>query len=221
MDQSLFKFLCVCGFVGLLFPNDAVALGTGGTLAPHHTWIGQPTPAPRPPRYVPLEQVLPRATQESGVQFAVPDAMLQEEVPVRESGPEQSLELDLVLDEFSRVELYGDDSELQGVILLDHNRGGQSPSPTRSLNPPRPSAIQKPAARPASPSLPTTQLSKEQLQKLVRGPYRSPLPDELWDDPEYQEFLIGQGITSREEMKDRNKAKNLRKTVRRLLLATQ
>jgi hypothetical protein len=65
--------------------------------------------------------------------------------------------------------------------------------------------------------VPTTKLSQEQLQALIRGAYRSPLPEKLWDDPEYQEFLMTQGITSQEDMKDRNKAKNVRKNVRRLL----
>lgn len=52
---------------------------------------------------------------------------------------------------------------------------------------------------------------------MIRAAYRSALPENLWDDPDYREFLIGQGISSREEMDDRNKAKNVRKTVRRLL----
>ena len=152
--------------------------------------------------------------------------MLKEEVPVRESGPERNLNLEPVLDEFSRIELFGDDSELQKVIILNRNTGSRSQgpvvtAPTHSRNPTRPAPrsapAKKPVTRPAPQSLPTTKLSSQQLQTLIRGAYRSPLPDNLWDDPEYREFLIGQGITSREAMKDRNKAKNVRKTVRRLL----
>ena len=176
-------------------------------------------------RYAPLGQILPRATQESGVQFQAPDPMLKEEVPVSESGPERSLDLEPVLDEFSRIELYGDDSELQKVILLNRNIGDRSQAPAVTPTPPRnprnPAARsvpnQKPATRPVPQSLPTTQLSKEQLQTLIRGAYRSPLPENFWDDPEYREFLVEQGISSREEMKDQNKAKNVRKTARRLL----
>ncbi len=185
-------------------------------------------PRPNPTgstRYAPLGQILPRATQESGVQFQAPDPMLKEEVPVSESGPERSLDLEPVLDEFSRIELYGDDSELQKVILLNRNNGDPSQAPAVTPTPPRnprnPAARsvpnQKPATRPVPQSLPTTQLSKEQLQTLIRGAYRSPLPENFWDDPEYREFLVEQGISSREEMKDRNKAKNVRKTARRLL----
>lgn len=188
-----------------------------------------PSPAASQPesstRYAPLGQVLPRATQESGVQFQVPDPMLKEQVPVRESGPNRNLNLEPVLDEFSRIELFGDDSELKKVILMNRNTGARSQAPTvtsapsipnRAKHTRRSAPAQKSVTRP-SQALPTTDLSKEQLQTLIRGAYRSPLPENLWDNPEYREFLAGQGITSREEMKDRNKAKNVRKTVRRLL----
>ena len=173
-------------------------------------------------RYAPLGQVLPRATQESGIQFQVPDPMLKEEVPVSESGPNRNLNLEPLLDEFSRIELYGDNSELKKVILLNRNTSAQSQAPTATTRKPvKPTSrirpAQKPVTRPVPQLLPTTQLSSEQLQTLIRGAYRSPLPEKLWDDPEYREFLVGQGITSQEEMKDRNKAKNVRKTVRRLL----
>ena len=55
--------------------------------------------------------------------------MLKEEVPVRESGPERNLNLEPVLDEFSRIELFGDDSELRKVIILNRNTGAQSQAP--------------------------------------------------------------------------------------------
>ncbi len=56
--------------------------------------------------------------------------------------------------------------------------------------------------------------SKEKID-LAGTPFHFTGPDILED--EYREFLAGQGISSREEMKNRNKAKNVRKTVRRLL----
>jgi hypothetical protein len=153
--------------------------------------------------------------------------MLREEVPLRESGPNRNLNLEPVLEEFSRIELFGDDSELKKVIILNRNTSSQSQAPTgtipsirKQVRPPTrgtAGSSKKQATRPAPAPLPTTALSKEQLQALIRGAYRSPLPENLWDDPDYQEFLVGQGISSREEMKDRNKAKNVRKTVRRLL----
>ena len=205
----------------MLWSDPAIAQ----TSAPSSTAPQKP-PAFQPSgstRYVPLGQVLPRATQESGVQFEAPDPLLMEEVPVRESGTEQNLNLEPVLDEFSRIELFGDDSELKKVIILNRNTGEPSQAPTgkalstQPARSARSAPIQRRVSPAASKSLPTTKLTQAQLQTLIRGAYRSPLPENLWDDPEYQEFLIGQGITSREEMKDRNKAKNVRKTVRRLL----
>ena len=184
-----------------------------------------PAPAASEPenstRYAPLRHVLPRATQESGVQFQATDPMLKEQVPVYESGPEGSLDLEPVLDGYSRIELFGEDSELKKVILMNRNTGAATqapkvtPQPVR--NPTRPSDRSATAALPTSQNLANTKLTQAQLQTLIRGAYRSPLPDNLWDDFEYQEFLVGQGITSREDMKDKNKAKNVRKTVRRLL----
>jgi hypothetical protein len=225
MLKSFFKMICVCGLIGMLWPDRAASQ----TATPFTPMLPKAPNASPPPdrftRYVPLGQVLPRATRESGVQFQAPDPMLREEVPVRESGPNRNLNLEPVLDEFSRIELYGDDSKLKKVIILNRNTGAQSQAPTATTpstrKPVRPSARRTPAPkrtpRSVPPPLPTTQLSSERLQELIRGAYRSALPEKLWDDPEYREFLVGQGITSREEMKDRNKAKDVRKTVRRLL----
>ena len=179
-------------------------------------------------QYAPLGQVLPRATQETGVQFQGAESMLKEQVQVSESGPKQNLDLETALEGFSRIELYGDDSELKKVILMNRNEGASSQSPTATASPrqsrkkpgarsTRASPAQKPVARLTSQTLPNTKLTQKQLKTLIRGAYRSPLPEELWDSYEYQEFLVGQGITSREDMKDKNKAKNVRKTVRRLL----
>jgi hypothetical protein len=228
MLNSLFKIICVCGLVGLMWPGQAASQ----TMAPLGLFPVPSTPNASPPpdnskRYAPLRDILPRATQESGVQFQAADPVLREEVPVNESGPNRSLDLEPVLDEFSRIELFGHDSKLKKVIILNRNTGassqGPAVTPSRSRVPrkstPRRSPTQKPRARAAVSQLPlpTTRLSKEQLQTLIRGAYRSALPENLWDNPDYREFLVGQGITSREEMNDRNKAKNVRKTVRRLL----
>lgn len=224
MLKSFCRMICLCGLIGVLWPGHA----TTQPITPSFPVPTIPNTAPasdRSTQYVPLGQVLPRATQESGIQFQAPDPMLKEEVPVKESGPNRNLNLEPVLDEFSRIELFGDDSELRKVIILNRNTGAQSQSPTAATSSPRKQS--KPGVRSTpvpnrnprnvSPPLPATNLSKEQLQKLIRGAYRSPLPENLWDDPEYREFFVGQGIQSREEMKDRNKAKNVRKTVRRLL----
>ena len=229
MRNSLFKILCVCGWVGLMCPGQAASQ----TMAPPGLFPVPSAPnASQPPdnskRYAPLRDILPRATQESGVQFQAPDPVLREEVPVNESGPNRSLDLEPVLDEFSRIELFGNDSKLKKVIILNRNTGSSSQSPAvtpsrsrvpRIPNTPRKAPAQKPRTRAAASqqSLPSTNLSKEQLQELIRGAYRSALPENLWNNPDYREFLVGQGITSREEMNDRNKAKNVRKTVRRLL----
>jgi hypothetical protein len=149
--------------------------------------------------------------------------MLKEEVPVNETGPDQSLDLEPVLDGFSRIELFGDDSKLKKVILMNRNIGEASQSPTGPAltTQPTPPAPGTPPPMPSSRSIPQSKaamkLSRTQLQELIRGAYRSPLPENLWDIPEYQEFLMEQGIDSQEDMKDRNKAKNVRKNVRRLL----
>jgi len=203
MLNSLCKIICVCGLIGMSWPNFAASQTENST------------------QYAPLGQVLPRATQESGVQFQAPEPILKEKVPVR-AGPNRKLNLEPMLDEFSRIELFGDDSELKKVILMNRNTGAQSQAPAvgpyaPAQKPANAPGYQKPATRSVPQPLPTTKLSQEQLQTLIRGAYRSPLPENLWDDPAYREFLAEQGITSKEQMKDRNKAKNVRKTVRRLL----
>jgi len=226
MLKSFYKVICVYGLIGMLWPGHV----SSQTPLPSNPVPSTPNVAPPEDytkQYVPLGQVLPRATQESGVQFQAPDPLLTEEVPVKKSGPGQNLNMEPVLDEFSRIKLFGDDSELQKVIILNRNTNSQTQAPTAAITSTRKQVSsrargtrvpsQKPATRPVTPPLPVTKLTKEQLQKLIRGAYRSALPEKLWDDPDYQEFLVGQGVSSREEMKDRNKAKNVRKTVRRLL----
>lgn len=208
--------------MGMLCPDSAASQTTIRGSASQRAAA---SPSDRLTYYVPLAQVLPRAIQESGIQFQTSDPILKEEVPVSESGPERNLNLERVLDEFSRIELFGDDSKLQKVILLNRNEGASSQAPTVTAPPlrnpgkpvPRSTPATKPVPRSTSQPLPATKLSSEQLQALIRGSYRSPLPEDLWDDPKYREFLEKQGITSQEEMRDRNKAKNVRKTVRRLL----
>ena len=225
MLKSICILICVCGLVGMLWSGQAASQTTASPFPVPTIPNTSPSPDHSKQRYAPLGQVLPRATQESGVQYQAPDPILREEVPVSESGPNRNLNLEPVLDEFSRIELFGDDSELQKVIILNRNTGAQSQAPvtaTPSLQKRvRPSARgttnRGRAPQTVPQSLPTTNLSKEKLQELIRGAYRSALPESFWDDPEYQNFLIGQGITSREDMNDRNKAKNVRKTVRRLL----
>ena len=211
--------------MGFLWPDHAASQAMPPSGPVFRAPNSSPPPEDSPTRYVPLGQVLPRATQETGVEFQALDPLLMEEVPASESGPNRELNMEPVLDEFSRIELFGDDSKLRKVIILNRNTGSQSQAPTVTPTPSgnpkkrvsRSVSTPKPTARSATIPLPETNLSKKQLQTLIRGAYRSPLPEKLWDDPEYQEFLMSQGITSREEMKDRNKAKNVRKTVRRML----
>jgi hypothetical protein len=195
------------------------------------------SPRREAPQYVPLQQVVPRASEESGVEIEADGPLLNELVPAQETGPDQSLDLEPVLDGFSRIELFGDDSELQKVIIMDRIESESSQSPTsasttrsapvaapsipRSIKSPQKrtgASAPAPAANPAQEiEAPESNLDKEQLQELIRGPYRSPLPDKLWDDPAYRQFLTQRGFRTREDMKDRNKAKRLRSTVRRLL----
>jgi len=224
MQNAAYKIVGVCGLIGMLWSGHAVAEeitlpGPAPKQTPQKAF--QPSDATQ---YAPLQQVLPRATRETGVQIKTTNpTMLKEEVPVNETGPDQSLDLEPVLDGFSRIELFGDDSKLKKVILMNRNVGEASQSPTGPAltTQPTPPAPGTPTPMPSSQASPQstekTKLSKTQLQELIRGAYRSPLPENLWDIPEYQEFLMEQGIDSQEDMKDRNKAKNVRKNVRRLL----
>ena len=219
MRNPLYTVTLVCGLLGAL----GSSLGTAQTPV-------MPVPAPDLPQtttapetqYAPLGQVVPRVTRESGVQIEARGPLLLEQVPVRESEPDRNVKLKPVLDEFSRIELFGENSELRKVIILNRNTGADSQAPSVKSHPTPKSTRhgtpkQKHIPNNVSQPFPETKLSKKQLQELIRGAYRSALPEKLWDDPEYREFLIEQGITSQKEMSDRNKAKNLRKTVRRLL----
>jgi len=228
MRKTFHTYIWLGGLMGILLTGPAEA-------QPPMTPPPGASPGREAPQYVPLQQVVPRASEEYGIEIEADGPLLNELVPAQETGPEQSLDLEPVLDGFSRIELFGDDSELQKVIIMDRIESESSQSPTSAsttrsapvaaqsgprsfLSPQKRTGTSAPAATPAQRiQVPETNLDKAQLQELIRGPYRSPLPDKLWDDPDYRKFLTQQGIQTREDMKDRNKAKRLRSTVRRLL----
>ena len=69
-----------------------------------------------------------------------------------------------------------------------------------------------------NPSIvPDIVLSKAQLRVLAKGPYSSPLPAHLFEEPKYREFLAKHGIESLEELKVIAKAKAVRRAARQQL----
>lgn len=167
MRNSLLKIICVCGLAAALWPVHAASQSMPQPgLFPIPSAPNVSPPPDNSKRYAPLADILPRASRETGVQFQAPDPVLREELPVNESGPGRNLDLEPVLDEFSRIKLFGQDSKLKKVIILNRNTGAKSQAP--AVTPSRSKASKAPPFHP-KPRL------KEQIPLLrVRNTHSPP-----------------------------------------------
>ncbi len=108
------------------------------------------------------------------------------------------------------------------IMEVSLPRSSSLADPHRPFKKPKPVRIQNRASLSAgtgkNPSLvPDTVLSKSQLRVLAKGPYGSPLPARLFEEPKYREFLARHGIESLEDLNVIAKAKAVRRAARQQL----
>jgi hypothetical protein len=156
----------------------------------------------------PLGKVLQRTSQESGIQFQVPDKFKEIQLNKKVQASNWRDAVRKLLDNFNLVELYGERGKLRKVFLL----GVQDPeqnliSASTSLQP-----LKKRPMRVTEISL-----SKAQLRELAKGPFRSPLPDHLYYDPQIKKFLKLHNIAGTGDFKNTQKAMRVRVEARRQL----
>ena len=171
-------------------------------------------------KQIPLRDLLRSIESESGIRFQINESLLKDSVTAdiqADTWTEAVLDL---LEDINRIELWQDDDHLASVRLLGNKEwasvtGSATNSPTSNAG----STANSQSSSSANSGLTGNQitLSKEQLQILSKGPYRSPLPENLYHEAAYRQFLGKYGINTQEDLKDRRKAMRVRREARKQL----
>lgn len=128
------------------------------------------------------------------------------------------------LEDFSRIEIFYDESGKREIILLKSHSLQPSARPSLITRTPRKQSRTKTSPTLVPQKGPHSEngasawkgLSREKLQKLMIGAQWIPLPANLYEDPEYREFFEKYGVTAPKDLRDRRYAKKIRKAARRL-----
>ncbi len=158
---------------------------------------------------VPLRVLLEKITIPTGIVFYIPENFLEDSISVDLEAETWTQAVQEIIKDYSRVETWGQDQQLAGVYVMETtNLDGPLPSSFKNNN----------SARFARGNRAGTDtgivLSKGQLVKLVRGPFRSAISPKLWEDVKLRKFLQQQGINSPEDLKNLKKAMNIRKAAK-------
>ena len=168
---------------------------------------------------IPLSDLLRSIESESGIRFQINEALLNNSVNAdiqADTWTEAVLDL---LKDVNRIELWLDDDHLASVRLLGNKESPSVTSPSANLDFSNSNQTFNAPSNSSGNSLSVDQitLSKEQLQVLSKGPYRSPLPESLYHEAAYRGFLGKYGINSQEDLQDRRKAMRVRREARKQL----
>jgi hypothetical protein len=166
-------------------------------------------------KQIPLRDLLRSIESESGIRFQINESLFKDSVTAdiqADTWTEAVLDL---LEDINRIELWQDDDHLASVRLLG-NKEWASVTSSTSNSSSTANTQSNSSANSGSTGNQIT-LSKEQLQILSKGPYRSPLPENLYHEAAYREFLGKYGINAQEDLKDRRKAMRVRREARKQL----
>jgi hypothetical protein len=116
MTMRILIFLYFGLAVGLMAPSGAAVAET--PVPP----LSAPQADPAP-RYMPLRDVLPELSEQTGIQFQVPDSLHDELIPWQEEGGKDgSPSMDWVRN-FSHIDLVDEETGQRKIILLTSNSG--------------------------------------------------------------------------------------------------
>ena len=209
-----------------------------GMLAlPGWVWCGSPAaPVPQPQldrlkptqlhstvspiqKWLPLGEVIQKYSKETGIRVRLSQKLQANGEIINRlySVMDRSW-----LDDFSRIEIFNEDTEKKEILLLTSHPGkasarlnltSRAAKGAGGKTPSRPTA----STRNSFPIGNGDSISRTKLLKLIKGSYRSPLPVELYEDQEYHAFFAQFGVQTAEDLQNRNKAKKIRRAARRLL----
>jgi len=170
-------------------------------------------------RNAPLVDVFQRLTDETNIQFRVPDNLTAMRINADIVAPDWNAGVQTLLKDFSQVSLLDKHGKLSKVVILNSkewtSQAEAMEQQVRIQNRPRPAA-----GTGKNPSIvPDIVLSKAQLRVLAKGRYGNPLPARLFQRTKYREFLAKHGIESIEDLNVIAKAKAVRRAARLQLQA--
>lgn len=197
--------------VGLMVP----AINAAEVEAPDPPTVPQRDSAPR---YVPLREVLPELSEQTGIEFQVPDSLQDELIPwTNNKDADDTPSMDWVRN-FSHVDLVDEETGQRKIILLTSN-SGTAPSALATQKTARVKrSVPDTRVNPPIPNRTKPTLSKRKLRKLIRHPSRYSLPLELYEDEEYRAFFSTLGVQTPKDLKNRKKVIKIRKAARRLIV---
>jgi len=165
---------------------------------------------------VPLGELLQYVEAASGIQFDVPDKLAGEMVSVDLRAKNWQDALAELLEDKSRLDVWDARNRLTSVRLLGNREWGTGSAP-QTAAPAAITARVQPGAAPSQNTAAGTDLNKEQLSQISKGPYRSPLSEELYRNLTLRPFLEKFGIQSEADLKDTRKAMRVRREARKQL----
>jgi len=169
---------------------------------------------------IPLRDLLRSIESESGIRFQINESLIKDSVTADIQADTWTEAVIALLEDINRIELWEDDDHLASVRLLGNKEWSSvtsSPTNSSSSNIQRTSNTSRNSSATSGSASNQITLSKEQLQILSKGPYRSPLPENLYHEAAYRDFLGKYGINSQEDLKDRRKAMRVRREARKQL----
>jgi len=150
----------------------------------------------------PLQDILFEISHQTGIRFRVASSLANQTLTASIQAPDWETGIETLLEEISTVTLWRKNSRMSEVILLGKYDESEvfSSSPNDS----------KKSSKSSQNNPLKTLLTKKQLRELAKGPYQSPLPPELLENPTYREFLNKQGVETLEDLQQINKAIRVR-----------
>ena len=204
--MRILTFLCMGLAVSLMAPAGAAALE-----APDPP--GSPTTTPQEdsaPVYVPLREVLPQLTEQTGIQFQVPESLQDDLIPWPNHEDVDNPPSMAWIRDYSHIDLVDEETGKRKIILLTSNSGRAPVEP----------AVTHARLKRTIPVLDKLKpiLSKGKLRKLIKSSPRYSLPLELYEDEEYRAFFSTFEVHSPKDLKNRKKVTKIRTAARKLLL---
>lgn len=166
-------------------------------------------PEPAETQWLPLREIIQQYSEATGNQVRIKDDETFDQL--------YSVNDPSWLEDFSRIEILNEQTGKKEIILLGR-AGGRPPAKSSRINktarihPTKSNRINKTAR-----IHPETTLSREKLQKLIKGAMRSPLPVNLYEDPEYRKFFAQLGVTAPRDLKNGRYTSKIRRVAHRLL----
>jgi len=173
-------------------------------------------PEPAETQWLPLREIIQQYSETTGNQVRIKDDETFDQL--------YSVNDPSWLEDFSRIEILNEQTGKKEIILLGRVEGrppvtSNRTNKTARIHPKTTLSREKLHRTNKTARIhPETTLSREKLQELVKGSRRSPLPVNLYEDPEYRRFFAQFGVTAPRDLRNWRYANKIRQAAARRLL---